>query len=81
MVSETKNIKMKIDKELEIAFILAIQKTSNERNKSEKKAIDNRNEYINSQFKWSTELDEKLVRINNKLREEEKKGIQSVSKN
>ena len=36
---------MKIDKELEIAFIRAIQKTSNERNKSEKKAIDNRNEY------------------------------------
>ena len=64
---------MKIDKELEIAFIRAIQKTSNERNNSEKNAIDNRNEYINSQFKWSTELDEKLLRINNKLREEEKK--------
>ena len=73
MVSETKNIKMKIDKELEIAFIRAIQKTSNERNNSEKNAIDNRNEYINSQFKWSTELDKKLVLINNKLREEEKK--------
>jgi hypothetical protein len=71
---------MKIDKELEIGFIRAIQKHSNERTESEAKAIDDRNEYINSQFKWSTELDEKLVLINNKLREEEKKVFNQYRK-
>lgn len=35
--------------------------------------MDDRNEYIDSQFKWSTKLDKKLVLINNKLRREEKK--------
>ncbi|MFV8337220.1 hypothetical protein ACNQF7_14220 [Flavobacterium sp. RSP29] len=64
---------MKIDKELEIGFIIAFQKQSNERTENQKKAIDDRNEFIDSQFKWSTELDKKLVLINNKLREEEKK--------
>lgn len=64
---------MKIDKELEIGFIRAIQKHSNERTEKEEKAIYDRNGYINSQFKWSTELDEKLVLLNETLREEEKK--------
>jgi hypothetical protein len=71
---------MKIDKELEIAFIRAIQKKSNERNESEKKAIYDRNEHLNSQFKWSIELDEKLMLINNKLREEEKKVFNQYRK-
>lgn len=64
---------MKINKELELAFIRAIQKHTVERTKKEEKAIDDRNEYIDGQFKWSTELDEKLVLLNDKLREEEKK--------
>ena len=55
---------MKIYKELEKGFIKAIQKHSNERTESEEKAIDDRNEYINSQLKWSTEFDEKLVLLN-----------------
>lgn len=80
MVSQTKNNKMKIDKELERGFIRAIQKTSNERNESEKKAICDRNEHINSQFKWSTELDEKLVLLNDKLREQEKKVFNQYRK-
>jgi hypothetical protein len=71
---------MKIDKELEIGFIRAIQKHSNERTKKDENAIDNRNEYINSQFKWSTELDEKLVLINDKLRGEEKKVFNQYRK-
>ncbi|MFV5701197.1 hypothetical protein ACM55F_04925 [Flavobacterium sp. XS2P12] len=71
---------MKIDKELEIGFIRAIQKHSNERTEKEEKAIDNRNEYINSQFKWSTKLDEKLVLINDTLREEEKKVFNQYRK-
>ena len=71
---------MNIDKELEKGFIRAIQKTSNERNESEKKAICDRNEHVNSQFKWSTELDEKLVLINDTLREEEKKVFNQYRK-
>ena len=71
---------MKIDKALEIGFIRAIQKQSNERTESEEKAIDDRNEFINSQFKWSTELDEKLVLLNDTLREEEKKVFNQYRK-
>jgi hypothetical protein len=64
---------MKINKVQEKAFIRAIQKRTNKRTESEQKAIDNRNESINAQFKWSTERDKKLVLLNDKLREEEKK--------
>lgn len=71
---------MKIDKAHEIDFIRAIQKHTNERTKKEEKAIDTRNEYINSQFKWSTELDEKLVFLNDTLRKEEKKALNQYRK-
>jgi hypothetical protein len=71
---------MKIDKELEIGFIRAIQKKSNKRNESEKIAIYDRNDSIDNQFKWSTELDEKLVLLNDKLREEEKKVFKQYRK-
>ena len=71
---------MKIDKELEIKFIKALQKQSNIRTKLEKKSIAYRCNYINSQFKWSMELDEKLVLLNNKLREEEKKVFKQFRK-
>lgn len=80
MNSVIKNNEMKIDKELEIGFIRAIQKHSSERTESEKKAIEDRNEYIDNQFKWSTELDEKLVMLNNILRQEEKKVFNKYRK-
>jgi hypothetical protein len=80
LLSETKNNKMKIDKELERGFIIAIQKHSNERTEEDEKAIVDRTEYINNQFKWSIELDEKLVLLNHKLREEEKKVFNQYRK-
>jgi hypothetical protein len=64
---------MIINKKLEKGFIRAIQKRSSKRTKKGIKAINIRNEFINQQFEWSTQLDEKLVLINNRLQEEEKK--------
>ena len=71
---------MKIEKELERNFTRAVQKHSNERTESEQKAIDNRNEFINGQLKWSTELDKKLVLLNDKLREQGKKVFNQYRK-
>jgi hypothetical protein len=62
---------MKIDIDLEIDFIRAIQKKSNRRTEKEKNAIDVRNEYITNQFQWTPEVEEKLLLINKRFREEE----------
>ena len=71
---------MEINKILERDFIRAIQKDANKRTKKEKIAIDKRNEHILSQFKWSKQIDEKLMLLNEKLREEEKKTFQTYRK-
>ena len=62
---------MKIDKELEKSFVKAIQKSSRRRTKKENNAIYKRNEHINNQFVWSKIVDDKLLLINNRFREEE----------
>lgn len=64
---------MKIDKELEIKFIRAIQKGASERTKSDEGSIRKRNRHIDSQFEFTPEVCEKIILLNEKLREEEKK--------
>lgn len=62
---------MKISKDLERGFIRAIQKEVHNRTKNEERAIDNRNSFIRSQFEWSREMEDKLLLLNKRLREEE----------
>ncbi len=64
---------MKIDKELELDYIRIIQKTSSERTISEGSIINKRNHLIESQFEWKPKIKEKLILLNEKLREEEKR--------
>lgn len=71
---------MKIDKKLEKDFIRAIQKNSNERTEKEKNAIDIRNEYIDNQFEWSTEIEQKFLLINKRFREEEMRVFKQYRK-
>lgn len=63
---------MKIDKELEIEYIRIIQKKHSERTLSEGNIIKKRNHLIESQFVWKPKVIEKLILLNEKLREEEK---------
>ena len=62
---------MKIDKELEMAFIRAIQKKRHDRTKMEETYIRKRNSYIDSQFELTPSVSEKIILLNEKLRAEE----------
>lgn len=62
---------MKIDKELEIEFIRAIQKIPNKITKKEENAINSRNAFIDKHFEWTQEVENKIMLINERLREEE----------
>lgn len=64
---------MKIAKALEIKFIRAIQKRDYERTNSEKESIEKRNEWIDAQFEFTPQVCEKIILLNEKLREEEKR--------
>jgi hypothetical protein len=64
---------MKIDKELEIDYIRIIQKRYSDRTLSEESIIKKRNHLIKSQFDWKPKIKEKLILLNEKLREEEKR--------
>ncbi|WP_264564419.1 DnaA ATPase domain-containing protein [Flavobacterium sp. N3904] len=64
---------MKIDNELELDYIRIIQKTFSERTISEESRIKKRNHLIESQFEWKPKIKEKLILLNEKLREEEKR--------
>lgn len=64
---------MKIDKKLELDYIRIIQKTSSERTIFEESIINKRNHHIESQFVWTPKVKEKLILLNEKLREEEKR--------
>ena len=60
-------------KELELKFIRAIQKRYSDRTNSEKESIEKRNEFIDSQFEFTPKVCEKIILLNEKLREEEKR--------
>lgn len=62
---------MKLDKELEIDFIRAIQKRSFDRMGREEGRIYKRNHDIESQFELTPKVCEKIVLLNEKLRQEE----------
>ncbi|MFV7235163.1 hypothetical protein [Flavobacterium sp. ZB4R12] len=62
---------MKIDKELEIDFIRAIQKRSSERTGREEGRINKRIHQIESQFELTPKVCDKIVLLNEKLRQEE----------
>ncbi len=64
---------MKIVKELEINYIRAIQKRSCERTRNDEGNIRKRNDHIESQFEFTTEVCEKLILLNEKLRQEERR--------
>lgn len=64
---------MKIDRKLEIKYCNAIQKSEFERTKSDIANIDKRNAIIFSQFKWGPEIEKRMIRLNEKLRIEEKR--------
>ena len=58
---------------LEFKFIRAIQKRYSDRTNSEKESIEKRNEFIDSQFEFTPKVCEKIILLNEKLREEEKR--------
>lgn len=62
---------MKIDKELEIDFIRVIQKIPNKLTVEEKDAIYRRRASIYKHFEWTQEVDNKIMLLNKRLREEE----------
>lgn len=64
---------MKIDKELEIDFIRAIQKMPSERTFREEGRINKRYHYIENQFEFTPKVNEKIMLLNEKLRQEEKR--------
>ncbi|AOW10484.1 hypothetical protein [Flavobacterium gilvum] len=64
---------MKIDKELEIDFIRAIQKSNSERTYREGGRIHKRCKNIESQFRFTPKVNEKIVLLNEKLKQEEKR--------
>lgn len=64
---------MKINKELEIGFIRAIQKKSFERTRLEETRIRKRNHHIDSHFVRTQEVNKKLTRLNDKLIQEERR--------
>ena len=64
---------MKIDKELEQDYIRILQKTCSERTVIEESRIRKRNGLIESQFVWKPKVKEKLILLNEKLSEEEKR--------
>jgi len=64
---------MKIDRELEIDFIRVSQKKISEITRSDEGKIKKRNYHINSQFEWTQQIKEKLILLNEKLIQEEKR--------
>ena len=62
---------MKINKELERNFIRAIKKIPNKITKKEENAINSRNAFIYKHFEWTQEVENKIMLINERLREEE----------
>lgn len=64
---------MKINKELEIKFIKAIQKPAYDRTRGDEISINKRNALINSQFEFTPAVCEKIIALNERLREEEKR--------
>ncbi len=64
---------MKIDKELEIKFIKAIQKRASDRTNGDEVSIRKRNRYIDDEFNITPQVFEKIKLLNEKLREEEEK--------
>ncbi len=64
---------MKIAKELELKFIIAIQKRYSDRTNWDEVSIRKRNRYIDDEFEITTQVFEKIKLLNEKLREEEEK--------
>ena len=64
---------MKIDKELEIKFIRAIQKRDADRTNRDEVSIRKRNRYVDDEFEITPQVFEKIKLLNEKLREEEEK--------
>lgn len=64
---------MKIDELLEIGYIRAIQKPSNERTRSEEGRIHKRNQHIESLFELTPQVCKKIVSLNEKLKKEERR--------
>lgn len=62
---------MIVDKDLEADFIKAIQTIPNKLTVKEKKAINKRTAFIRKHFVWSQEVDNKIMLLNKRLREEE----------
>jgi hypothetical protein len=63
---------MKIDKELELKFIRAIQKRASDRTNWDEVSIRKRNRYIDDEFEITPHIFEKIKLLNEKLRQEEK---------
>ena len=64
---------MKIDKELELKFIKAIQKRASDRTNWDEVSIRKRNRYIDDEFEITPRVFEKIKLLNEKLREREEK--------
>jgi hypothetical protein len=64
---------MKIDKELEIQYIKAIQETALDRTRRDQIIIEKRNSLITAQFEFTPAICEKIISLNEILREEEKR--------
>ena len=64
---------MKIDKELELKFIRAIQKRASDRTNWDEVSIRKRNRYIDDEFEITPQVFEKIKLLNEKLRKEEEK--------
>ena len=73
MIEQNRNIGKLEAKGLEFKFIRAIQKRYSDRTNSEKESIEKRNEFIDSQFEFTPKVCEKIILLNEKLREEEKR--------
>ncbi len=64
---------MKIDKSLEVNFIRTIQKVRSERTTKEEQLIRERNQNIERQFEWTPAVNKKLIVLNEKLLQQEKR--------
>jgi len=71
---------MIIDKELEKDFIRAIQKIPNKLTTEEKDTIDKRYAFIHKHFVWTQEVENKMMLLNNRLREEEMRVFKEYRK-